>query len=442
MGALILVALLAIPSIYAIVAYPKFGIVFLLIAAYFVMWIIRMELVSFPLGVLMDGIQALLLLGLLINQKFEPDWSFLKNPISIMILFWITYNLLEVINPVASSRMAWLYTIRSVALVMLSYFVFSYYIKSKAFIRLILKVWLGLSVFAALYGFKQQYFGFFAFEERSLYSNPRLIELLFIGGVWRKFSIFSDPVAFSYNMVISALLCVGLMFGPVSKAKKWILGFLAAFFLINMLYSGTRGAFVLFPAAMILLAILVFNKKVLAFTAIAGLLVAFLILVPTSNPTLYRFQTAFRPSDDASFNVRAINQKKIQPYIQSHPIGGGLGSTGVWGARFSPGSFLASFPPDSGYVRVAVELGWIGLLLFCSLMFVILKTGVDNFFKITDPELKCYCLAMVLIVFALNVGNYPQEALVQFPTNIYFYLVIALINVTLRLDTTSNKILS
>ncbi|MCP6423416.1 hypothetical protein NL463_29335, partial [Klebsiella pneumoniae] len=65
-----------------------------------------------------------------------------------------------------------------------------------------------------------------------------------------------------------------------------------------------------------------------------------------------------------------MNQKRIQPYILSHPIGGGLGATGVWGVRFAPYSFLANFPPDSGYVRVAVELGWIGLGIFCTLMFV------------------------------------------------------------------------
>ncbi|MHB1177148.1 MAG: O-antigen ligase family protein [Daejeonella sp.] len=211
-------------------------------------------------------------------------------------------------------------------------------------------------------------------------------------------------------------------------------GFNDCFIPCNNALLGTRGAFVLFPAAMILLTILTFNRRVLIFSGIAAFIIAFLIMVPTSNLTLYRFQSAFKPSDDASFNVRATNQKLIQPYIQTHPMGGGLGSTGIWGAKFSPGSFLATFPPDSGYVRVAVELGWIGLLLFCTLMFIILKTGIDNYYRIRDPELKCYCLGMVLIVFAYHIGNYPQEALVQFPSNVYFYLIAALINITLKLD--------
>ena len=434
-GALIIMALIGPPIVFAVITYPKFGIITILVSAYFILWVIRLGLVAFPLGTLMDGLLALLILGLIIKQKYEPDWTFLNNPISIVILVWIGYNFIQVANPSAESKLAWLYTIRTVALVMLNYFIFSYHIRSKIFIRLIIKIWLGLSVIGALYAYKQQYFGFFGFEEEYLYSDPSIAGLLFIGGQWRKFSIFSDPVAFSYTMVVSSLLCVGLMFGPISRMKKWFLGFLIFLFLSSMLYSGTRGAYVLFPATMLFLAILIFNMRILIMTAIGGILLITLIFIPTGNLTFYRFQSAFRPSEDASFNVRATNQKMIQPYIQSHPIGGGLGATGVWGAKFSPGSFLASFPPDSGYVRVAVELGWIGLLIFCTLMFIILKTGIENYYNIRDPELKSYCLSMVLIVFAFNIGNYPQEALVQYPSNVYFYLVAALINITYKLDT-------
>lgn len=190
----------------------------------------------------------------------------------------------------------------------------------------------------------------------------------------------------------------------------------------------------LLPAALLLLAVLKFNKKILMFTCIAGVLMAILITMPTSNPNLYRFQTAFTPNNDDSYNLRKRNQKRIQPYILMHPFGGGLGATGEWGKRFAPGSYLAGFPPDSGYMRVAVEDGWVGLLVFCAYMFVIMKTGINNYHLIEDKELKTYCLAMTLIIFAYNLANFPQEALVQFPSNILFYLEAALINITLRLD--------
>ncbi|MCE6987640.1 O-antigen ligase [Dyadobacter sp. CY323] len=432
-AALVLVILFVPPVVYGIVAHPTFGIAVLMIMAYLLFYIMRFG-INFPMGTLMDGIEALLILGFFVYQKKHPDWSVFKGPISIMILIWITYNILQVANPAAASRLAWVYTIRSVAVVMLMYFVFMYQIKTVNTIRLFLKIWLALSVFAALYAYKQEYIGFSAAEEAWLYSDPTVADLLFIAGRWRKFSIFSDPVAFSYNMVVSSILCIALLTYVRKYWQKVVLALLVALFFSAMLFSGTRGAYVLLPAAMVLFVILRFNKSVLVGSAIAGVFILFLIFVPTSNPNIVRFQTAFTPSDDDSYKLRSANQKRIQPYIWTHPIGGGLGATGAWGQRFAPQSYLASFPPDSGYVRTAVELGWVGLLIFCFLMFFILREGINNYFTIRNPELKTYCLAMLLIVFAYNIGNYPQEALVQLPSNIYFYLAIALINVTKRID--------
>lgn len=432
-GAGMIAGMIALPVIYAIVAYPSFGVVTLLVFAYLLFYMMRFG-IHFPMGTLMDGIQGLLILGFFVYQRRRQDWSIFKGPVSRMILIWIAYNFLEVLNPVAESRLAWVYTVRSVAVVTLMYFIFRFQIRTVTLIRTIFKIWLGLALFAALYGLKQEYIGFSAAEEEWLHSDPTIASLLLINGHWRKYSIFSDPVAFSYNMVVGSMICLALIVGCRAIWKKLVLGILALVFLLSMLYSGTRGAYVLVPAGLVLFAILNYNRYVLLFSVIAGFALTVLIFIPTSNPTLYRFQTAFRPSDDASFNVRKANQKRIQPYILTHPIGGGLGATGAWGQRFAPHSFLANFPPDSGYTRVAVEMGWVGLLLFCSMMFLILKTGITNYYRIQDRELKAYCLAMLLAVFVLNIGNYPQEALVQFPSSIYFYLMAALIDVTYSID--------
>jgi putative inorganic carbon (hco3(-)) transporter len=431
--ALFVMGVIGLPVIYTIIAYPKTGMLLLITMSYILMFLGRFNL-HFPLGTILDVVEILLIFSFFLRQKYEQNWSVFKNGITSVVIMWICYNLLEVINPSADSRLAWLYAIRPIALVALTYFLFQFYVRDIKFIRTILKLWIGLSVIAALYALKQEFFGFANFETAWLKADPVITNLYYIGNHWRKFSIFSDPVSFAYNMVISSILCFCLMTGSLVRWKKITLGLLGCLFFFAMLYSGTRGAFILFPVAFAFFSILKYNRKVMLFGAAALMVAVLLILMPTSNYTLYRFQTAFKPGKDASYNLRKSNQKKIQPYIQSHPLGGGIGSTGVWGKRFSPYSYLANFPPDSGYVRVAVELGWIGLFVFCTFMFVILKTGITNFFLISDPELKSYCLAMVMILFALNMGNYPQEALVQYPINIYFYMAVALINITLRLD--------
>lgn len=387
-----------------------------------------------PVGVLMDVLQGLVILGTLIKLRTHNDWELLRSPITTMILIWIGYNVVEVANPFAVSRLAWVYTIRSMAIVMISYFVFLYNIRSIQFIRLIFKIWLAMSLFAAIYAAKQEYIGFSDVEQAYLNSDPAIAGLLFIGGHWRKFSIFSDPVVFAYNMSMSAIFCIALIAGKIPGWKKIILGVLTMAYLIAMLYSGTRGANVLVPAALVLFAILNYNRKVLIFTCVAAVGLVALINVPTGDPNLKRFQTAFSPNNDDSYNLRKFNQKRIQPYILSHPMGFGLGATGGWGARFGNGSLVSQFQPDSGYIRVSVELGWVGLFIFCCLMFTIIKTGINNYYLIKDPELKTYCLALTLIVFAYNIANFPQEALVQFPSNVYFSFEMALLTVLLRLD--------
>ncbi|WP_428331027.1 O-antigen ligase family protein [Mucilaginibacter sp.] len=434
MGILIIIALIGLPAVYAIVAYPKFGIIVFIIAAFLVNHASRILPDNTPIGIVMDLLTYLLILGFFIKQRTENRWDYFKDPISYFILAWLAYNLLEVINPSASSVLAWVYTVRTVAFLMLMYFVFVFHIRSKDFIKTLIKVWLILEVIAAISAFQQENFGFFDFEKKWLNAEPLRVSLLFISGHMRKFGIFSDPVVFAYNMIAASILCLTLLFRNFKTYKKVILVGMIIFFLTVMMYSGTRASFVLLPAALVMLAILKFNKQILFAVIVAAVFLGILIKIPTSNPSLVRFQTAFAPSKDASFNVRAENQKRIQPYILTHPLGGGLGSVGIWGQRFAPNSYLAKFPPDSGYVRVAVEMGWIGLLLFCTFNFIILKKGIYYYYLIKDPELKIYCLAMILIIFALDFGNYPQQAFVQYPTNILFYLAMAILNVTMRLD--------
>lgn len=430
-GLVFIAAMVAVPILYLLTTQPRFGIMILIIAGFFLFFFLRLG-IEFPLGTVMDALMWFLLIGFLFNQRLKPKKGIFKEGVAIFVLLWFVYAILQVANPWAASRMAWLYTVRTVGVVTMLYFVFVYYVDSVAFIRTLIKLWLALAVVAAIYALKQEFFGFSPSEMAKLSSDPLLISLLFIDGHWRKYSIFSDPVVFSYNMVMAFFLCLGM----VGKGwKTWLpYSLIALLCVYSMLFSGTRGAYVLIPAGLVLFFILKFNKQILVFGLFAAVVLAVMIKIPTSNPTLYRFQTAFKPSDDASFNVRVENQRRLQPYILSHPFGGGLGGTGVWGVRFAPGSYLASFPPDSGYVRIAAEQGWVGLFLFGLMLFWGIKTGIENYFRIKNKELKSYCMAMTLILFVLGIGSYPQEALVQYPSNILFYLAMALIDSTRRID--------
>jgi hypothetical protein len=437
MGVLMLLTIIALPIIYFLIVSPQFGIITYLSLAYIIMWLAKFTN-DFPVGTIMDGMLVFFILGFFIKQKTNTNWMVFKNSISLVISIWILYNIGEGLNPVADSIMAWLYTVRTVAIIALMYFIFLYHISTKQFLKTIFKWWLFASILNALYAMKQEYLGFFYFEKHYLELNPKMAALLFQGGHWRKFSINPDPVTFAFNMAMASILCFALITGPLKAYRKIILAFLAVLFFYVMLFSGTRSAYPLIPAALFLLTILKFNKQVVTYVGTGLLLIVFLIFVPTTNGTIVRFQSAFQPNNDPSYQVRLANQAKIKPYIYAHPFGGGLGATGTWGQKFSPNSYLANFPPDSGYVRVVVELGWVGLVVFSVMIFVILQYGIRTYFKIRDPELKSYALAMLLIVFAWNIANYPQEALVQYPSNVLFFLAIAIIPAIYKIDQQQN----
>ncbi|HTF81965.1 MAG TPA: hypothetical protein VL947_09575, partial [Cytophagales bacterium] len=151
----------------------------------------------------------------------------------------------------------------------------------------------------------------------------------------------------------------------------------------------------------------------------------------------------FMPSDDPSFQVRLKNQRFIQPYIQSNPLGGGLGSTGEWGKRFSPWSPLSQFPPDSGFVKIGVEQGWVGLVIYCLMLFFIFKVGVDNYFTIENDKMRNILAAMMTTLFSIMVANYGQETIMMYPTSIIFYccmgVIVASKNIKIK-DKSSKKV--
>ncbi len=134
-------------------------------------------------------------------------------------------------------------------------------------------------------------------------------------------------------------------------------------------------------------------------------------------------------------NLRLNNQKKIQPYIQSHPFGGGLGSCGVWGKRFNPDSELAKFPHDSSFVRMGVELGWIGLILYTLFHYVVLRTGLYYFIRCRDPFIKSLYAAITTWLFMLAVACYFQEAILQLPMNVIYNVLLAMLVTLKNFDT-------
>jgi hypothetical protein len=441
LGVLLLGAVIGTPLLLASLFYPTFGVYFILTVSYFLLGIKRF-IPNVPVGLFTDVMMMTLAFSVFYNNITEKNWDFAKGAISRMVLIYIGYVFITFFNPAAGCKLCFIYTMRSMAGYMLFYFIVSYVLKTKEQVKRLVKLWILLSLLAALYGIKQDLIGLAGFEDRWVHADPKRFWLLFQWGRLRKFSFMADPVTFGFNMGYTQVLIAALILGNKRLAlhKKVILVIVLILMFQAMLYSGTRAAFVIFPIGMFMFIILSKNKKMYALAVIGALMMGVIIVMPTSNPTIKRFQSAFQPSDDPSYLVRLENQRRIRPWVWKHPLGGGLGATGIWGQRFAPNAFLSGFPPDSGYVRVAVELGWIGLTIYMLLWITIFIEGIKSYFRIRDPAMKSIALGMICSLFTLYIVNYAQQAVNQVPTSLMFWVMAAIISRGSQLEQASRKL--
>ncbi|MEZ4885976.1 MAG: O-antigen ligase family protein [Chitinophagales bacterium] len=415
--------IIGIPTVFACLFNLQFGLITMTLIAFTIQYF--KKITDIPIGIALDILLVIMFFGMFIKQIQERDWSFAKSPISFWIFIWVFLNLIQAINPVAASQTAWMYTVRSMAGLILLYFIACYAFSSLQYIKLVFKILVAIAVFNALYGFYQEFRGFTNYEIAWLYAEKERFQLVFQWGRLRIFSTFGDPTTFSIYTVYMGMFCAIMLIAPIKWWKRFALAIAAIMLFWVTAYTGTRTAFVLLPAGFFFFTLMTFRKETILLAFALLLFGGVLVLKSTGNPVIYRIQSAFKPNEDPSMQLRLRNQAFIQPFIRKHPMGAGLGSTGLWGQRFTPDSFLAHFAHDSGLVRIAIELGWIGLIVYCISLFVSLKQCIYYYFRVKDPTIKMMYLAIANILFVLTLASYPQEAIVQLPTSIVFYICLA-----------------
>jgi len=386
-----------------------------------------LSLYDIPIGIATEALCVILLLTLIMNGRL----SGIKAMPGILIFVWVAFLGIELVNPISASRVAGFVALRGLLPFVCAYFIMYSSVEGLHDVRIFVKGWFSLCGIAGLYGLYQEFAGLPGFDMAWATYDETLYSALFTWGRLRKFSFFFSPSEFAIVMVITGMAGLVLLFYERIKSRFFICsGLTAMICLWAMIYTGSRTAMVMLPAGFFALLVITLKRKV--FIAI-GVLVFFgaaLMLRPTGN-AMFVMSTAFSGKDDPSMNVRLINQQIIRAYILDHPIGFGLGSTGYLGMKYSPNTFVASFPPDSEYVRVAIETGWIGLLLWCIIQAIIFAYGVSVYFRIKHPKWKGYLVVILVALFMLIIAQYPQEI---FRSQVLTVLYSSLLGLIAKLD--------
>ena len=422
---------------------PKFGFYLCIFLGFIISTFERILLGIITLDFTIEILVYVILAGIVLKKHLnrEKVLSKTNHVINYAWLIYLAFLLLEVFNPQANSVMGALFFMRKTIELIVIYIISLEVIQTYKDINFYFKFWILMSVLCGLYACYQQWVGLPGFEMRWVTSSDQLLGLYYINGEFRKWSSLTDPAAFGILMACTAVICLVMAVETKSWMNKILLVVSAVIMILGMAYSGTRTATFSLIGGLVLYVFLTINKtRTLLFAVVCTFLFIFVLFAPIySNTTLNRVRSSFDFKDDNSYKVRNTNRERIRPYILSHPIGGGSLTTGDVGTRFYPGHPLAGFPSDSRLLKTALEYGWIGLILVCSLYFIILQQGVHLFYRVKKPFAKIFVLAVVTSLFSTIISQYSQIAIGASPGIFLFYPTIAILIRISKLEKIENK---
>jgi putative inorganic carbon (HCO3(-)) transporter len=398
----------------------------------------RVTGVDLPISTCMELLIYGVYLGWLLNRKKlrTNDVLFYKSPSTVGLFIFLLLIIVEVFNPNYHSFAGWFLYLRKYILFVVIYFTSYKLLDSLDKIRFFIKFWIGMAFLAALYTWKQQWLGFFGFEDRWVKSDPATAVLYFQGGTWRKFSFLAGAAEAGILLAVMAVFTFVLAMGHKgSRKKRRTLYLMGVVMVLAMSYTGTRTANIIMLGGFVFYILMTLNQKgTLYFTVIGVTLFMGLLVAPIDNPTLHRFRTSFQGTKDESLAIRDVNRKAIQPYIHAHPMGGGLATSAEEGTYYNPGHPLAGFPPDSGFLKTALETGWVGYAIAMFYYFCLLAQGIHYYFSSQDREVRLYILAFTCAQIVVILGLYTQSAIGQLPDILFFFPSGAIIIRLLEID--------
>lgn len=432
--------LLALPFLliygYFFFRFPIIGL-YTAIALGFILLGLARYVRDLPVGMAMDGILIFSYIALFFNRFYHKiDWKPANRDITWLALIWFGFTLMQLFNPEAISREAWMVGFRGLGLYMMLIIPLALLqITKRKQINVILTIWAVFSIMATMKGIMQITIGPDRFEKAWLDGGGAITHILF--GKLRAFSFMSDAGQFGANQAYSGIVFGILAIFTRNRKKQFFYIAVSLLAFYGMFISGTRGAISVPLAGLALFSVLRKNKFIL----VTGFLLLVLVYsffkytyIGQGNQHIRRMRSAFDPNDP-SLQIRLENQKKLRIYLATRPLGGGIGHAGVKAQRFLPNSFLANVATDSWYVLIWAETGIIGLILHLFiLLYILIKGSYIIMFRLKDPELKILMSALISGMAGILVASYGNAVVGTMPTSILIYTSMALILNSRHLD--------
>ena len=376
------------------------------------------------ISLIMDTLVFLLIALMMIHGSVygTAQWRSLSNVLCLGCLIWTTFCFICIINPTGlvtgwlRSR-ALIYNPLVISIMTILIFTKTSFVKNYIFLLSV------LSMLGVAKGIMQLRWGFDMGEAKWLAEGGSITHIISTG--IRYFSFYSDASNFGANMAYTAFITGICAFYFRSFPLKVWYTIVCVSCLYAMFLSGTRSAMAI-PLGGIC-AYFILSKNVKAMLVSGGLLMVIYVFfaftyIGHGNVMIRRMRSTFRPTEDASFNVRTENQSKFAKHLKNRWFGEGLGLSGVENQDINM-RFTTSIPTDSWLVKIWVETGLVGITLYLFIMLAIFtKCALIAMFKMKEHEMRGVFIGLIGGNFGLLIGSYANLFFGQYPTHFIVYI--------------------
>ena len=437
-NAFAIVCLVPLLILFAFVAFKwQMSVFWLLIFInYFVQFFAKLRFLpsGIPLSIYNELFELTLIAIAIIDIRKYPHFERMGNLMFVTILAWCTFCTLEVLNNTCGLGVdvgGWYTGARMMAFQLLyAVIIYSLYITNPERLIKYLKIWAILSLFSAFWTWKQQHFGFTTAESIWLNTKGSTTHIIYGGTLIRYWSTFNDAACYGIHAAGAAI--VFFVTGITTRIKTTRYFFLITAILVTwqMFASGTRTATFCLIAGFATFLVLSKSFRIMIPSAIIGGFFLFILVftnIGQGNQQIRRMRSGFN-KDDASANVRTINQTTIKKYIADAPWGLGLGVSYDNVPANNKYKKLSTIPPDSEYVYIWVHTGPIGITVFLILTAIMfLGACWIVLTKIKSKSLIGVGAGLCSAFVSIQLGGYANQVLMQFPNCLMFYGGLAIV---------------
>ena len=293
---------------------------------------------------------------------------------------------------------------------------------------------MGMGILTSVIGLLQQLVGPEYLVELG-YSYTEQIRIT--GSLLRSFSTFTGPFAFALFVSLSLIVGTSVSLADPKRLRNIIFLASTPIMIAGMGVSIVRASYIAFAVGIFCLAIYRYRSLLVVFAGIAVTVPVALLLAPSSivAPLFSSY----------SLSERGNGWSSTISSLYVHPLGQGLGATGSAAAKAAEIAHpmldtltikaattlgLIPYQPDNYYMKVAVELGPIGMWIFLLLLISATVTAIRSSWVLRG-QASAFALGVGASVIAAACASVFATYFEIFPLDLYFWLLIGTVGCAL-----------